>query len=329
MTVALGGAELFDRFGIKGDLGALVFGFMLASHRWSPHLAKALLGFKDLFLVGFFLSIGLKGIPGPDTLLLALILLLLLPVKFLLFFWLLARFRLRARTAFLGALDLGTYSEFGLIVAVTAAGAGLITNEWLTTIAVAVALSFIAAAPLNTHGHRIYDRYRAGLLRWQHPTRLPDEDEIDPGDASVLIFGMGRVGTGAYELLHKHRRERVLGVDMVPEVVEQHHRAGRNVIRASATDADFWPRLKLDGKKLRLVMLAMPLCEENRYAASQLIRYGYTGRIAALATFEEDVQRLKDVGVHSVFNLYAEAGAGFAEDAITGGKPLDVPEPPG
>jgi len=258
--------------------------------------------------------------------LLGLLLVLLLPIKFLLFFWLQARFRLRARTAFLGALNLSNYSEFGLIVAAVAATNGLIDDQWLTTIAVALALSFVIAAPLNTHGHRIYDRYRARLLRHQHPERLPDEAEIDPGDATVLIFGMGRVGTGAYELLHRSRGKRVLGVDMVPEVIEQHRKAGRNVIRASAMDADFWPRLRLDGSHLKLVMLAMPLCEENCYAASQLVRYGYKGRIAALATFEEDVQRLKNEGVHSVFNLYAEAGAGFAEDAATGGKPLEVPE---
>jgi predicted Kef-type K+ transport protein len=326
MTIALGGAQLFDQFGIKGDLGALIFGFMLASHRWSPRLAKALLGFKDLFLVGFFLSIGTKGLPGADAILLALLLIALLPLKTLLFFWMLATFRLRARTAFLASLNLSSYSEFGLIVAAIAAANGLIADPWLTIIAVALALSFVIAAPFNTHAHDIYVRYRSLLLRWQHPLRLPDEAEIDPGDATVLIFGMGRVGTGAYETLHRHRSERVIGFDMVPEVIELHRKAGRHVIRASATDADFWSRLKLDTKRLRLVMLAMPQCEENVFAAAQLLRRGYKGRIAALAKFEEEVQRLKEMGVHSVFNLYAEAGAGFAEDAITGVEPLEVPE---
>jgi hypothetical protein len=98
------------------------------------------------------------------------------------------------------------------------------------------------------------------------------------------------------------------------------------VIRASATDADFWARLSLESKRLRLVMLAMPQCEENAFAAIQLARHGYKGRIAALAKFEEDVQRLKSLGVHSVFNLYAEAGAGFAEHALSGVEPLEVPE---
>ena len=55
-------------------MGAIAFGVLLAPHRNADGLAKALLGFKDLFLVGFFLSIGLKGLPGLDVLLVAALL---------------------------------------------------------------------------------------------------------------------------------------------------------------------------------------------------------------------------------------------------------------
>src|SRR5262245_40902752 len=134
LAVALGGAQVFTEFEIKGDLGALVLGFMLAGHRWSDRLAKALLGFKDLFLVGFFLSIGLKGIPGRESLGLAVVLLALLPVKAVMFFWLLVKFRLRARTAFHASLKLTNYSEFGLIVAALAAGNGWLSDQWLIAI---------------------------------------------------------------------------------------------------------------------------------------------------------------------------------------------------
>ena len=46
---------------------------------------------------------------------------LLLPLKALLFFFILLLFRLRARSCFLASLTLATYSEFGLIVAAIAA----------------------------------------------------------------------------------------------------------------------------------------------------------------------------------------------------------------
>jgi len=163
-------------------------------------------------------------------------------------------------------------------------------------------------------------------VRFQHPVRLPDEREISPGDVTVLIFGMGRVGTGAYATLCEERGERIVGIDMVSEVVQRHVAAGRNVIQASAMDPDFWSRLRLNHGSLRLVMLAMPQNEENVYAAKQLRKYGYSGRVVALAKYADDVELLKEAGVHTVFNLYAEAGAGFARNAYEGSVPIEVPE---
>ena len=58
--LALGGAEAFELVGLKGDLGALVAGVLIASDDKADELAKTMLGFKDLFLVGFFLSIGVR-----------------------------------------------------------------------------------------------------------------------------------------------------------------------------------------------------------------------------------------------------------------------------
>jgi glutathione-regulated potassium-efflux system ancillary protein KefC len=58
------GAQLFDSVGIKGDLGALLIGALLAGDQKAKELSRNLLYFKDLFLVGFFLSIGLGGWPS-------------------------------------------------------------------------------------------------------------------------------------------------------------------------------------------------------------------------------------------------------------------------
>ena len=54
VLLPLSGAALFSLVGLKPDLGALVFGMLLADHDRAEELANTLLGFKDLFLVGFF-----------------------------------------------------------------------------------------------------------------------------------------------------------------------------------------------------------------------------------------------------------------------------------
>ena len=60
-VLALGGAALFEMVGMKGDLGALVFGMLLGGHKKGKELAGTLMSFKDVFLVCFFLTIGLTG----------------------------------------------------------------------------------------------------------------------------------------------------------------------------------------------------------------------------------------------------------------------------
>lgn len=58
-VAALGGAGLFELAGLKADLGALAMGLLLAGGPKAEELSRAMDGFKDVFLVGFFISIGL------------------------------------------------------------------------------------------------------------------------------------------------------------------------------------------------------------------------------------------------------------------------------
>jgi glutathione-regulated potassium-efflux system ancillary protein KefC len=313
LTLGLGGAELFDLFKVKGDLGALLLGVMVAPHAKSGELAKSLLGLKDLFLVGFFLSIGLAATPSLDMVPLVALLLLVLVVKGFLFEQLLLAFRLRARTALLGALALFNYSEFGLIVAAVAAKNGWLSPDWLAIVAITLALSFVVASPLNAQSHVLYELFSGRLRRQERKQRISIEREIDPGDANVMIVGMGRVGSGAYDNLVHEKGMRPVGIDADPDSVSKQKAAGRNVVQGSATDADFWHRLHLDDGHIKLVLLAMPQSSENVFAAEHLLKEGFEGTIGAIAKFPDDEALLRAAGVHQVFNLYAEAGAGLAQ----------------
>ena len=75
------GYALFTALGLKGDLGALIMGVLLASHPASSELARSLFHIKELLLVGFFVSIGLTGLPDLPSIGIALLMVLLLPFK--------------------------------------------------------------------------------------------------------------------------------------------------------------------------------------------------------------------------------------------------------
>ena len=86
---ALGSAEIFELTGIKGDVGALVVGVLIAHHPKSSELSKTMLSFKNLFLVGFFLSVGMAGNLTITAAVIAIALVPFVFVKSILFFFLL------------------------------------------------------------------------------------------------------------------------------------------------------------------------------------------------------------------------------------------------
>lgn len=316
-VLALGGAQLFEAFSLKGDLGALFVGALLASDSRSDELAKTLLGFKELFLVAFFLSIGLAGLPTGEILLASTVLLLLIPAKTVLFFWLFTRFRLMATTASRASLVLANYSEFGLIVAAIAVSIGWLPTEWMLVVAVSLSLSFVLASVLNTNPNSIFIRFKNHLKYFEKPERLPEDVAVELGSARMIVFGMGRVGTGVYDVMNAQMPGAVIGVDHDIVVVDQHQQDGRNVVVGNATNPEFWERVNMS-PEIEYVILVMP--DHNAQVATivQIRKHGFRGKIAATAKYPDELEKLKELNVDAAFNIYSEIGTGFA--ALTSSK---------
>ena len=312
MVVAIGGGELFDLVGMKAGLGALIFGVLLSGQQKSSELSSALLSFKDLFLVGFFLSIGINALPGLSDILIAVALMLLvLPLKAVVFFWLFTHLQLRVRTAYLTTIGLANYSEFGLIVAAVGVGAGWIDQQWLLIIAMALAFSFVIGSVINARAHSLYAAIDHYLHRFETEHRLPEDNPPELGNAKILVVGMGRVGSGAYLSMREAVGDKVCGVDADTDQVSRRQQAGHKVILGDAEDLDFWNNMDLGN--LRLVMLAMPNLSDMCQTVKLLKGSGYGGMIAAVTKYEDDRATLEAAGADATFNFYAEAGTGFAE----------------
>ncbi len=202
LALALGpGYALFEAVGLKGDLGALIIGLLLAPERRSGEIAKALFSVKELLLVGFFLSIGFTGLPSATDLALAVLLLVLVPAKSWGFAMLLRLQGMRHRTSIKAAAVLGNYSEFALIVVAVGVSADLVDEQWLVVLATSVALSFLLSAVLERRAEALV---RVAERRWpaQSPDRLhPDDRPFDVAHADAVVLGMGRVGQATYHQL--------------------------------------------------------------------------------------------------------------------------------
>ncbi len=312
--LALGGYHLFELVNIKGDLGALIFGIMLAQHEKASELAKSLLSFKDLFLIGFFLTIGLTALPDLSMIVLAMVFCLFIPLKAALFFGLFTSLRLRGRTAYLSSLVLSNYSEFGLIVGALAVSLDLLANSWLVVIALAVSISFVITSVLYRNSHSQYHNHKHTIKRFEKNERLKEDIYPTLHNAEFLVLGMGRVGRGAFNALSKLSDVSVWGMDADRVKVKELSDEGLNVICGDGEDVDLWDNL--DIKQIQLVLLALPSIQDSINITRQLKNAGYVGKVAAIARYEDEVSHLLENGVDKVFNFFTEAGLGFAEESL-------------
>ncbi len=311
LLLAVGGAALFEMVGMKADLGALIFGLLLAGHEKSTEVSNILYTFKDLFLVAFFINIGLSASLTIESFYIALILVVFMFLKVVLYFWLLLKTRLRARTSFLTSLSLANYSEFGLIVGAIAVSNQLIPVEWLTAIAIALAITFILSSPVNQNAYELYIRGASFYRQFQSKHRLLDEKPVDTANARILILGMGRMGTNVYDDLASDHQGKILGIDFDNQRAIQHQQEGRHVVYGDVMDEDMWNRLDLSN--IETIYINLPDFSKNLFSLQQIRKKDFHGKVAVIASYQEDMEPLKAAGADYIYNFYSEAGIGFCE----------------
>jgi glutathione-regulated potassium-efflux system ancillary protein KefC len=236
-------------------------------------------------------------------------------VKFLLFFYLFTQLRLRVRTAFLAALALSNFSEFGLIVATLSTQLGWLSSEWLVILSLAVSISFVITNFIYNYAHQFFSENREAIKKYETSEKLPEDNFLQPHGAPIVVIGMGRVGMGAYQALNSRVPGQAWGLDTDKEKVEWLNQEQIQAFCGDAEDINFWESIDLD--KLQLVLLALPSVQDITSITQQLRYARYQGKIAAIARFDDERKSIEALGVDKVFNFYNEAGVGFAEESIS------------
>ena len=312
---AFGAAEVFELVQLKGGLGALVVGMLIAqSHKAkSKELYDQLAGIKNLLLIGFFLQIGYYGIPEPALVIVALALTLLIVLRPVIYFWLSVRMGLRARTGWFAGLSLFSYSEFGLIVAAIAQSNGILGDQWITTLALAMALSYLFATPVNRMAHELYIRYADALTEFEKQERLPEEIIGSLQGATVAILGMGRVGCSAFDALRDAGYNKLCGVEENYQMTLQRNADGRRCVHGDASDRDFWERTGLANCELILISLSNHRENVRVVRLAHELKYKHT--LAVATRFADEHDELEALGCVT-FYRYQDVGRNFAEHTI-------------
>lgn len=310
LLLALGGGALFQIVGLSSELGALVAGMLLSGHQVADDLGKKMWGLKEAFLVGFFLDVGLAGLPGLQELYLVLAALALLPLKSVLFFGLMLYFKLRSRTAFIATISLTSYSEFTLIAGTVAASNGFIPPELVVAFALLTAVSFAVNAPLSIWEEKLWLKLESRLVTYEREVPHPDRQSISLGSAKYLIVGMGTAGQAAYDRLKKENKH-VTGMDIDPARIEQNLAEGRRVIYGDIQDIELWQNIDLEN--IKSVILAIGSQEAKLNATQYMRDNNFKGTIYALTLHDDEFIALREAGASAVCLPITQAGRKLAE----------------
>ncbi len=312
--IAVLGGEIFELVGLKSDLGALVFGMIIANDKKTNELANNLLHFKDFFLIAFFLNIGFIGLPNIHTLWISIVLGLLLVLKPLIYHFSFTRFKFPVRASYFAAISLTNYSEFGLIIGLIGTKMGWINSQWLVVIALSISISFVISSLLNKHSIRIFEKYLSLICSFGETKPYSCDFQSEVCEAKAFVFGMGQIGTVIYDKLNDTYPDKVIGLDSDEDAVKNHISKNRKVVLNDAADTEFWDNVCKD--QVNIVVLAMPNYKANSFTLKLITTTHSKIKIFATAIYDDEVSKLKNEGAHYVFNIHEEAGKGLVNDIL-------------
>jgi Trk K+ transport system NAD-binding subunit len=159
----------------------------------------------------------------------------------------------------------------------------------------------------------LYEHHSGWLNRFERHTHHPDEQPVSLGDAKVLVFGMGRTGTAAYQYLQK-KNIQVVGLDSDPSKVEILKQQKINIEFADAEDPLFWQGLNMG--EVSAVILSMSDLESKMIAARKLRERGFRGKIVSHSLYPEEADKINQAGADITYLTMSQAGVGLAEHLL-------------
>ena len=178
--------------------------------------------------------------------------------------------------------------------------------------ALLVAVSFVISSTFNKRFDDVFSRFQVALQRFQTTELEEGRLTINFTDVRVLICGMGRVGSGAYDYLVEGQKK-TIGLDFDEAVVKTQSVNGRDTYCANVSSSDFWSLIDIKNTTIEWIFLCVPNVEANKETASLIRKSGFKGKISAVSLYPDEEKGLIKSGVDTVFNIYTEAGSGLAQ----------------
>lgn len=217
-------------FELSIEMGAFLAGLSIAQLPYSTELQDRINPLTDLFMLIFFVSIGLQldatdlFAYWPEAITAALV---LMPVKFAVFFYLIARQDFDLETTFLGSANMIQVSEFGLLVGAVAVAGGFVGEPVLGFLSLVALLTMGVSVYIIKYNHALYEHARPFFSRWES-----GDGRSAKGDGyrnHAIVIGYDELTKNVVPLLET-RYEDVIVIDRTIEHVEALDEAGHHVV---------------------------------------------------------------------------------------------------
>lgn len=276
---------------LSPEIGAFLAGIALAQLPFHNELRRRVHPLMNLFIVVFFVSLGVQMELREAVALWPLAVTLaafVMIAKPLLFFWTLPRLGHTERTSFLTGMTLAQISEFSLIFGALALSAGLIDSVILSLITLVGLLTFGLSSFLIIFNKRIYERVQPfhplrlfGAV--QAPARVKDEGY----SGHIVIVGMNTMGVQLVPAL-RARGHTVVAVDTDRAKLED---VGPPTVHGDATNEEV--RHDAGIPQAKLLISTLQIEEPNNLLSAVARKYDVPSSIHAFdPSTIEDLQAL-------------------------------------
>ena len=301
-------------FGLSFAFGAFVAGMVLSRSEYS-HQALADIGpLRDIFVMIFFVSVGMLLEPRfllENAALVALIAVSVFVVKGAIFAGVARGFGYGNIAPFAVGLGLFQVGEFSFVIAQTGINADAISEE-LYSIVLTIAVVTMGLTPFTIRlAQPVYGRWRTRFPREQMNTfNLPETGLRD----HVVIAGHGRVGTFVAQLLDRLDQPFVV-VDSNPSRADEAREAGFPTVSG---DAAAEPVLKAAGVgEAGLVIVTVPDPAGARLMIERVRRLNPEVHIVARSATADQLEHLGRLGVYEAVQPEFEAGLELGRQALS------------
>ena len=294
----LGIATLFQWAGFSIEVGALFAGISLASLPYTKQMESRLKPLRDFFVVIFFVTLGaelhLDNIVSGlvPALILSALVVILKPVLVMLVMRL---FRYTKRASFKAGINLSQISEFSIILAVVAAGTGMI-DEKLTAIVTVIALLTITMSTyLMQYDNNLFAWLERRLPWLREPENRREKNINDTYE--LVLFGYRRGGHEFVKTFRKMQKKFTV-VDYDPAMIETLERLEVPYMYGDATDAEFLHDIGL--KHAKLIVSTITHFSTNEELVEHAHKVNPKAVIVCYADDSNDAEKLYQMGVSYV-----------------------------